>query len=261
MKAVRCLILLSVFLMTAIAYAQTGTITGKIVDEENRPLPGVTVELVGTQINTVTNDAGEYSLADVPPGNYTIQALTYAYKTQTAQVTVSAGQPVTHDFSLSLDLLAMEQVIVTGTTAPETKIESSGSISTLSGEEVRESFPRSTTEYLRRVPGFTRVESSGGEVNQNIIVRGFLGVESVTIQEDGMPVYPTMQVFFMNADNLIRLDESIETVEVLRGSDSPVFGSSASAAILNFINKTGGDKLSGAVVAYGWPRRSRPIRY
>src|SRR5262249_54839028 len=144
--------------------------------------------------------SGEYSIANVPAGTYTLKASTYSYRAQTSQVTVSAGQSVTQDFTLRLDLLSMEQMVVTGTTAPESKMESTNSISTLSSDEVQQAAPRSTTEYLRRVPGFTRVESSGGEVNQNVSVRGVLGVETVNIQEDGMPVYPTMHVFFMNAD-------------------------------------------------------------
>ena len=70
---------------------------------------------------------------------------------------------------------------------------------------------------LRYVPGFTRVESSGGEVNQNYSIRGILGVEYVNFLEDGLPVYPTMHTFFMNADNLFRFDENIERMEVVRG--------------------------------------------
>ncbi|HSP06310.1 MAG TPA: TonB-dependent receptor, partial [Acidobacteriota bacterium] len=249
MKAFRyCSLIFCLFLTAAAAYAQTGTVTGKVLDDDNAPLSGATVELVGTQIKATVNPAGEYTLSNVPAGNYTIRASTYSYKSQIAQITVTAGQTVTQAFTLNLDLLAMEQMVVTGSTTPEEKLESSTSISTLSSDEVQQSAPRSTTEYLRRVPGFTRVESSGGEVNENISVRGFLGVETVNIQEDGMPVYPTMHVFFMNADNLIRVDENIETVEVLRGSDSPIYGSSASAAILNFINKTGGDQLHGSFV-------------
>jgi iron complex outermembrane receptor protein len=248
MKVIRYSFLLILIISATFAYAQqTGTITGKVLDDNKDPISGALVELEGTQIKANANNAGEFTMKDVPAGTYTIRASTYSYRTQTAQVTVSAGQTLTQEFTLPLDLLSMEQLVVTGSTAPESKIESSTTISTLSNEEIQEAAPRSATEYLRRVPGFTRVESSGGEVNQNISVRGVLGVETVNIQEDGMPVYPTMHVFFMNADNLIRLDENIDTVEIVRGSDSPIYGSSASAAILNFINKTGGDTLHGAI--------------
>ena len=247
MKNAQYYFLLFLLLITPLAFAQTGSVSGKVMDDDSQPIAGATVEIAGTQMKATANEAGEYTIKDVPAGTYTVRAATYSYRPQTAQVTVSAGQAASQDFTLRLDLLGMEQMVVTGTAAPESKIESSTTISTLSNEEIQEAAPRSATEYLRRVPGFTRVESSGGEVNQNITVRGFLGVETVNIQEDGMPVYPTMHVFFMNADNLIRLDENIDTVEIVRGSDSPIYGSSASAAILNFINKTGGDELHGAI--------------
>ncbi len=104
---------------------------------------------------------------------------------------------------------------------------------------------------LRYVPGFTRVESSGGEVNQNYSVRGILGIEYVNFLEDGLPVYPTMHTSFMNADNLFRFDENVERMEVVRGGASALFGSNTPGAMINLINKTGGDELAGTVRATG----------
>ena len=62
-----------------------------------------------------------------------------------------------------------------------------------------------------------------------------------------MPVYPTMHIFFMNADNLIRPDLNVNQVQILRGGSSPIFGSSTTGAIVNFINETGEDDLVGVV--------------
>src|SRR5258706_7307723 len=104
---------------------------------------------------------------------------------------------------------------------------------------------------LRYVPGFTRVESSGGEVNQNITMRGILGVEYVMCREDGLPVFPTMHTFFMNADNLFRPDENLERVEVVRGGSSALFGSNTPGAIVNLIDKTGGSELAGVAKLTG----------
>jgi iron complex outermembrane receptor protein len=231
----------------AFASAQTGTITGKVTDDDGVPLQGATVEVVGTQLKATADAEGNFTIADVPAGEHTLRASTYSYRSADQTVSVNAGQTVSQDFSLKIDLLALEEIVVTGTSTPEKKIESSSAISTLNIEEVREAAPRSSTEYLRRVPGFTRVESSGGEVNQNLSVRGILGVESVNFQEDGMPVYPTMHIFFMNADNLIRPDENLQEIEVLRGGTSPIFGSSTTGATVNYINKTGGDELRGVI--------------
>src|SRR5690606_36016472 len=124
-------------------------------------------------------------------------------------------------------------------------------ISTLTPRQLEQVNPRSTTEQLRYVPGFTRVESSGGEVNENISVRGILGVEYVMFMEDGLPVFPTMHTFFMNADNLFRMDENIRSIEVVRGGNSALFGSNTPGAIINYINKTGGPTFAGIIKLSG----------
>jgi outer membrane receptor protein involved in Fe transport len=67
--------------------------------------------------------------------------------------------------------------------------------------------------------------------------------------EDGMPVFPTMHTFFMNADNLFRFDQNIERMEVVRGGASALFGSNTPGAIINYINKTGGDHFAGSMRA------------
>src|SRR5207245_8886457 len=127
---------------------------------------------------------------------------------------------------------------VTGTQTPRIKLQGSQAVSILTAKDLTQAAPRSTTEILRYVPGFTRVESSGGEVNENISMRGILGVEYVMFMEDGLPVFPTMHTFFMNADNLFRVDENVERVEVVRGGSSSLYGSNTPGAIVNLINKT-----------------------
>ena len=167
------------------------------------------------------------------------------FRPDSASVTVEAGGTATQDFTLSRDPLQLQEMVVTGTQSPRQNLAASVAVTTLSAQEVEEAAPRSTTEMLRYVPGFTRVESSGGEVNQNISMRGILGVEYVMFMEDGMPVFPTMHTFFMNADNLFRFDTNIERMEVVRGGASALFGSNTPGAIINFINKTGGDRFGG----------------
>ena len=171
------------------------------------------------------------------------------FRPDSASVTVTAGGTATQDFALRRDPLQLQTMVVTGTQSPRMNLDASVAVTTLTAQEVEQAAPRSTTEMLRYVPGFTRVESSGGEVNQNISMRGILGVEYVMFMEDGMPVYPTMHTFFMNADNLFRFDENIERMEVVRGGASALFGSNTPGAIINFINKTGGDRFAGTMRA------------
>ena len=231
--------------------AQTGTIRGRVVDQGGAGIVGAQVFLVRPAIGTQTGSDGNYVLQRVPAGTQTVGVRMLGFRPDSASVTVEAGGEATQDFTLGRDPLQLQEMVVTGTQSPRQNLAASVAVTTLSAQEVEQAAPRSTTEMLRYVPGFTRVESSGGEVNQNVAMRGILGVEYVMFMEDGMPVFPTMHTFFMNADNLFRFDTNIERMEVVRGGASALFGSNTPGAIVNFINKTGGDRFGGTTRVTG----------
>lgn len=228
-----------------VATTQTGTVTGHVTDETGNPVEGVQVYMMAPARETRTDNQGAYTLGRVPAGSRVVNVRIIGFRMQSAPVMVSAGQTATQDFRLTRDPLNLTGIVVTGTVAPRSNMQASVPITTLTPSVIRESQPRSTTEMLRYVPGFTRIESSGGEVNENISMRGILGVEYVMFMEDGLPVFPTMHTFFMNADNLFRPDYNIATMEVVRGGSSALFGSNTPGAVVNFINKTGGSDLEG----------------
>jgi outer membrane receptor protein involved in Fe transport len=223
----------------------TGTVIGTITNDQGAPLAGVQITVEGTGLGAVSHDNGQYVITHVPTGTRTIRARFVGYRPQAVPVAVAADQRASRDFRMVEDPLSLSSVVVTGTATPRVNEEASVAITTLTPELIEQAAPRSTTEMLRYVPGFTRVESSGGEVNENITMRGILGVEYVMFMEDGLPVFPTMHTFFMNADNLFRPDENIDQMEVVRGGSSALYGSNTPGAIANFINKTGGPELHG----------------
>lgn len=225
----------------------SGVVSGRVVDQQGAPLHGVQVFLDRPVLSTETHADGRYRLPRVPAGIQIIRTRMLGFQPESAAVTVRAGQQTSQDFILVRDPLQLQSLVVTGTRAPRMNLDASVAVSTLTATEIEMAAPRSTTEMLRYVPGFTRVESSGGEVNQNISMRGILGVAYVAFLEDGLPVFPTMETYFMNADNLFRFDANIERLEVVRGGSSPLFGSNTPGAIVNFINKSGGDVFTGTM--------------
>jgi len=230
--------------------AQTGTIGGRVVDDQGGALAGVQV-YISSAVGTQTRSNGEYVLTRVPEGTQTLHARLLGYRPEAATVAVSANETATQNFTMRRDPLQLQTLVVTGTQTPRMNLDASVAVTSLTPTDIQRAVPRSTSEVLRYIPGFTRVESSGGEVNENYSVRGILGVEYVNFLEDGLPVFPTMHTFFMNADNLIRFDENVERLEVVRGGASALFGSNTPGAMLNLLNKTGGDEFGGAVRATG----------
>jgi len=148
---------------------------------------------------------------------------------------------------------ALEEVFVTGVVNPKTKIKSSVSITTLGIRQIEQSAPRSTAEIFRTIPGI-RSESSGGEGNANIAVRGVPissgGSKYLQLQEDGLPVLLFGDISFATADIFTRFDGNVAKVEAIRGGSASILATNSPGGIINFISKTG--KTEGGRVTTGF---------
>jgi len=141
-------------------------------------------------------------------------------------------------------------IIVTGRagTGERTKAETSYSVTNIDEEKLRLQAPTSVTEALKSVPGFW-VEASGGEASGNVRARGVPvdGFGSIQLLEDGIPVQHDPALGYLNADQVFRLDETIDRIEVVRGGPSALFYSNAPAGAVNFIPRKVGDSAEGLV--------------
>jgi len=142
-----------------------------------------------------------------------------------------------------------ERIVVTGVAKGTTVMASSVSVSSFTAEQMETTTPRTTAEAFRSIPG-VRSESSGGEGNANIAVRGLPvaagGAKFLQLQEDGLPIMQFGDIAFGNADIFLRLDSTMATVESIRGGSASTVASNAPGGIINVISKTGHDE-SGSV--------------
>jgi len=70
-RILRLLMAVLLFQITAGAFAQqTGIIRGRIIDENNLPMPGASVYIESIQKGTVSDSYGAFTIVDVPEGNY-----------------------------------------------------------------------------------------------------------------------------------------------------------------------------------------------
>lgn len=142
---------------------------------------------------------------------------------------------------------SIEQVVITGNSNPKKKIESSTAISTFSAKEIQKQNPISAAALLQRVPGFA-VETSGGEVGNNLFARGIPSAgayEFVQVQEDGLPVFEDGALQFANADNFFRVDNSVSRLEALRGGSGSIYATNSPGGLINFITKEGSNDFKG----------------
>src|ERR1700679_3440211 len=95
---IKYVFLLFFVLFAVSAFAQTSSISGKVVDETNQPLPGATVTVKGTQKTTGTDASGKFLLRDVSNGTITLEVSFVGYQTDEKTVVISGN--VTENFAL-----------------------------------------------------------------------------------------------------------------------------------------------------------------
>ena len=103
----RLVMLVMGFLCATQAFAQQGTVTGKVTDEQGVPLVSVSVIIKGTTLGTATNDAGEYTIR-VAPG----QVLQFR-RIGAIPVERAVGTDNTINVQLQRTVTALNTVVVT----------------------------------------------------------------------------------------------------------------------------------------------------
>ena len=156
-----------------------------------------------------------------------------------ASTGVRAAEPATANAGTEPE---HEQIIVTAVARGQSRLDAAISISALNGAQIQQAAPRSVAEIFRNIPGL-RSESSGGEGNANIAVRGLPvasgGSKFLQIQEDGLPVLEYGDITFGTVDMFVRADLNLERVEALRGGSASTFASNSPGGVINMISQTG----------------------
>ena len=172
------------------------------------------------------------------------RAILAASVAATAMISVQAHAQDTEqaDAAAEDDSLGLNTIIVTASPRQANAMDSSVSVSVLSNDLVADAAPRTTAEIFRQIPG-VRSESTGGDGNANIAVRGLPvasgGAKFLQLQEDGLPVMQFGDIAFGNADIFLRADQTISSIQAVRGGSASTLASNAPGGVINFISKDG----------------------
>ncbi|RVQ68810.1 TonB-dependent receptor [Croceicoccus ponticola] len=149
------------------------------------------------------------------------------------------------------DALGLNVIVVTASARQANAMDSSVSVSVLSPDLISDAAPRTTAEIFRQIPGI-RSESTGGDGNANIAVRGLPvasgGAKFLQLQEDGLPVMQFGDIAFGNADIFLRADQTIQSIQAVRGGSASTLASNAPGGVINFVSKDGSQE-GGTVMA------------
>lgn len=149
--------LLALLLVAGTAHAQ-GTLTGRVTDADlNEPLIGVNVIVVGTTAGSATDLDGRYTIANIRPGQYSIQISYIGFESKLyTGIVVSNGQTTTLDVELHEAVLSTDDEVIVIGDRPLVDVEQSTSTSRISRDELSAAPLRDVQEAVASQVGVVR---------------------------------------------------------------------------------------------------------
>lgn len=206
---VAVLLLMVVGTGTVLAQQSGKTITGKVLDENNQPMPGVTIIVDGTTNGTMTGSDGTFTLGGVPSGaTVIVSCIGYT------NLVLPEGKS-NYVVSLVPDSEMLEETVVVAF-GQQKKLSVTGAISTVASADLRKTTSTRLDNALAgRVTGLTSMQSGGGQP----------GVDGATMYLRGAATTngksPLILVDGVERDNIRTIDmNEVESISVLKDASA-----------------------------------------
>lgn len=217
------------------------TVTGKVLDENKQPMPGVAILIVGTTSGGTTDFDGNFTLS-VPAGNNELQFSFIGYET------VKIPIPANNNIRLQMkpQTMTLDDVVVIGY-GTSRKGDLTGAVANVSSKDFNEGMISSPEQLINgKIAGVQIMSNSGSPTaGSTIRIRGGASLNASNdplIVLDGVPL--EIGGISGNNSNFLSLinPNDIESMTVLKdASSTAIYGSRASNGVIIITTKKGAD--------------------
>ena len=243
----------TLFALLILAIASPGllaaqTVTGTVRDQATgNPVNAAQVFIEGLDLGSLSQSDGQYLILNVPAGTHTVTVQSIGYRSESAEVTVPAGESVIQNFFLASQALQLDELVVTGTAAASRVREIGNSVAVLDAQVAEVQPIQNVSDLLRgRLAGVVVQQGSGDAGTASTIkIRGSSTMREVNdgplIYIDGVRVSNRMQSGYRDVSRIDDLDPAmIESLEVIKGpAAATLYGTEAANGVINIKTKMG----------------------
>src|SRR5579864_2720276 len=249
---IRATLLLAVVCLIVSAQSDLGTITGFVKDPSGATIPNAKVTVrnqTGLERSTVTNEAGSYTITNIPPGYYSLTVEANGFKKyESTNNKLDPSATLAMDASLTVGA-ATETVEVTGTAQVlQTESAAMQALVTRQQIDMLELNGRNPVGLAALAPGARGGNAAGLSFNFSQGPSNFNGSRNPEnlITYDGAPATRTRS----NGTSLGAADvDSVQEVQILTADYAAEYGRSSGAQI-RILTKSGSQDFHGAAYEY-----------
>lgn len=228
--------LLLVFLLALPAALRAQSLQLILRDSTTRqPLIGASVGVPGTGVGGTTDARGLVQLAPAPAPGTRLRLAALGYKPRTLAAPVAGTAPLT--LLLAPSAAEIEEVVVTATRTNSRIEDQPERVEVLGEEEMQEESgikPGNIASLLGDIAGTQIQPTSPTTGNADLRIQGLQGQYS-QILRDGLPLYGG----FAGSFGILSVPPlDLRQIELLKGSNSTLFGGGAIAGLVNLVSKT-----------------------
>lgn len=242
---------LAICMVTAVKGQTSGSIFGTVTDESRAVVPGAQISATNTLTNesrrTVTNDLGYYRFAELPVGNYTIEAEMPGFKKAVRQgIQLSLNRNAKVDISLQVGEATDTINVVADAPLVETSTNEMGG---LIDERRIVDLPisgRNTLSLVSLVPGAQGLQTGNaqGFLENKAVINGTREEDSNWLLDGGDNTSP-----LRNYGNDVPNPDAVQEIRVVTNNYGAEYGRTA-GAVVNVITKSGTNAFHGRLFAF-----------
>ncbi len=252
----KLLTILCFSLTVKLAIAQTTEVSGTIISsEESDPIPGVSILVTGTNIGTISDLEGKYSIA-VPTGSTTLRFSFIGLSSQEIEI----GGRTVIDVTMDPDVKSLAEVVVTALGVSREKASLGYAVQSVDADRLADTRETNIVNALQGQIAGVQIQGSPGAIggSSRITIRGansFLGENQPLFVVDGMPInndnyastaqqrgFGGGSYDYGNAASDIN-PADIASMEVLKGAAATaLYGTRGSNGVILITTKSGGTK-------------------
>lgn len=229
------------------------TISGTVNDASGRPIPLATVAVQGTTLEAQTDVNGRYTIRNAPLGAAVVTVRSIGHRPAEQSVQVRGGTPAVADFSMEIQSVVLDAIVVTGTAGGTQRRAVGTDVSRVAAaaEVVLATGAQNAQSLISGRAAGVQVQLAAGEVGGGgqIRIRGasslslgsdpILFVDGVRVNNSSGGANGTRSSRDMSRMNDFKA-EDIESIEIIKGpAAATLYGTEASAGVIQIITKRG----------------------